>query len=158
MTPAFAGTQVQFYRGSLTPSAVPNGYHAPSGQTLTFSSQTFKPIEGFSGILDGRPFVVDFYKDPQGQSVAVNYNHQPVYFGYGPSPVFRVLNFTGQDVVLGNATAGTYLAINITTGFRIMNNSAAISLKGFTGNNAPSHVLGLNGTRYPSQLNSPRGQ
>ncbi|NMP23703.1 hypothetical protein HIJ39_15270 [Sulfobacillus sp. DSM 109850] len=61
----------------------------------------------------------------------------------GPSAVFDVLNFTGNQVVLGNTAAGTYMAINLQTGHTITNPSDVVPLKGFTGLVAPPDILGL---------------
>lgn len=77
--------------GSAVPTSLPNGYQSTASPNLTYSSKDAQ-IEGFSGILDGHPFVLAFYNNaPEGLLVAVSYNHRPVYFGYGPSAVFSVL-------------------------------------------------------------------
>ncbi|POB09706.1 hypothetical protein CO251_14490 [Sulfobacillus sp. hq2] len=79
-----------------------------------------------------------------------------MYFGPGPSPVFSVINFTGDEVVLGNPAAGSYMAINLMTGQRTVNLSAVLSLKGYPGIGLPSHILGLPGTHYSPQIAYPQ--
>nr|WP_243148208.1 hypothetical protein [Sulfobacillus thermotolerans] len=152
--PPFAGQQVQRYTGQQTPQALPNGFVASSAPSPhTFSSQTYHRVEGFTGILDSHPFVLDFYQDsPVGLFVGVSYNGHPVYFGPGPAPVFDVLNFTGTDVVLGTPSAGAYMALNLVTGHPIVSTRAVVALKGYSGLTAPSHILGLPTATYPVDI------
>ncbi len=158
-TPNFAGRNVQRTTGGSVPRAIPNGYQSTISPNLTFSSNTYTPTQGFSGTLAGHPFVLDFYQDyPQGLAVGVSYDNKPVYFGYGPSPVFSVINFTGNEVVIGNPASGSYMALNLTTGQQTTNPSVINSLKGYTGLGLPSHVLGLPGTDYSSAIPYPSGQ
>jgi hypothetical protein len=153
-TPPFAGTKVQRYTGPATPQALPNGYvdsSLPSPDT--FSSHTYHRVEGFTGLLDGRPFVLDFYQHyPVGLFVGLSYNGHPVYFGSGPAPVFDVLNFTGPDVVLGMPSAGAYMALNVMTGHPLVSTRTVVALKGYSGLTAPAHILGLPAAIYPVDI------
>ncbi len=150
VTPAFAGHNVQHDIGTETPQALPNGFQAPKDQHMTFSDHTDHRLEGFTGTLNGHPFILDFYEDyPVGDVVGVSYNSRPVYFGNGPAAVFDVLNFTGNTVVLGSPTVGAYMALNLVTGQSMVNPSQVVPLKGYQGLTAPSHILGLPGTHYP---------
>jgi hypothetical protein len=98
---------------------------------------------------------LDVYQDyPVGQFVGVQHNHQTVYFGYGPGPVFDILNFTGNWVVLGSPASGQYMAINLTTGRQ---SSDPVALKGYGGLRPPGHVLGLAGRPIPSHVPYPYG-
>jgi len=144
-TPSFAGAQVQFFRGTSAPPAIPAGY---VGVHLAgaFSSGTYHRVEGFTGILAGHPFIVDLYSGyPSGLFIGVNYNHQPVLFAAGPAPVFDVLNFTGDWMVLGDPAAGAYEAINLTSGRVVTRLSQVIPLKGYSGLTPPPDILGLPG-------------
>lgn len=146
-TADFAGHQIQRYVGHHIPSALPNGFAAHHS---TFSTQTYHPVEGFTGTLKGHSFALEFYeKASVGLFVGLRYHGQPVYFGPGPDPVFDVLNFTGADVVLGTPSAGAYMALNLVTGHAITNPQQVVPLKGYAGLTAPDHVLGLPGTTYP---------
>lgn len=148
-SPGFSGTGVKLLTGKNTPSAIPVGYKG-SQPGLTFANPTFTPIEGFAGTLNGKKFVLDFYSNkPNGIAVGINYNNKPVYFGFGPSPMFDVLNFTGENVVLGSSSTGSYMAINLVTGNVNTNPSQVVSIKGYSGINPPNYVLGLPGTQYP---------
>lgn len=154
ITPPFAGTSVRFLTGAATVPAVTAGYRN-ARQNLTFTAATYRPVEGFTGQLHGHPFVLDIYQDyPVGLFVGVRYNHRTVYFGYGPSPVFGVLNFTGNWVVLGSPPSGQYMAINLITGRR---SSDAVTLKGYRGLRAPQYVGGLAGLQVPSRVPYPYG-
>ncbi len=147
-TPLFVGHQVQRYIGRQTPQALPNGFRSASSHD-TFSAQVYHPVEGFGGLLDGHPFVLDFYQDSSvGIFVGASYNGQPTYFGPGPAPMFDVLNFTGTDVVLGMPSAGAYMALNLVTGHPIVSTREVVALKGYSGLTAPSHILGLPTTTY----------
>lgn len=149
-TPPFAGQEVQRYTGHHTPQALPNGYLASSTPShRTFSAQTDHRVEGFRGMLEGHPFVLDFYQDaPVGLFVGVSYNGHAVYFGPGPAPVFDVLNFTGTDVVLGTPSAGAYMALNLVSGHPIVSTREVVALKGYSGLTTPSHIPGLPTTAY----------
>jgi len=126
-------------------SAVPAGF-TNAAQQLTFNSAKYTPVEGLSGQLNGHPFVLDFYQRARvGLFVGVRYNYHTVYFGYGPSPVFYLLNFTGNSVVLGSPSAGQYMAINLTNGRQTVNPQDVVPMKGYRGLGVPSHVLGLGG-------------
>lgn len=153
-TPPFAGQQVQRFIGQHTPQALPNGFESSSAPSPhTFSIQTYHRVEGFTGTLDGHPFVLDFYQDyPVGLFVGISYNGHPVYFGSGPAPVFDVLNFTGPDVVLGMPSAGAYMALNLVTGRPIVSTRELVALKGYSGLTAPSHILGLPTVTYPIDI------
>lgn len=145
-TPNFSGRDVVKSSGSAVPTAIPSGYQSTVSPNLRYSA-TDIPVTGFSGTLDGHPFVLAFYRDtPEGLLIGASYNGKPVYFGYGPSPVFSVLNFTGTDVVLGSPSAGTYQMINLVTGQQTGNVSVVDPLKGYSGLGLPSHILGLPGT------------
>jgi hypothetical protein len=78
--------------------------------------------------------------------LGINYNHHTVYFGHGPAPVFDVLNFTGNWVVLGAPSAGAYMAFNLVTGHSLVNTHQVVLMKGYQGLGTPSHVLGLSGS------------
>lgn len=145
-TAPYAGTAWRFLRGRYVVPAVALGYHN-LGQRLTFQPSKFIPVEGFAGSLHGRPFVLDFYAHyPEGLDVGINYNHHTVYFGHGPAPVFDVLNFTGNWVVLGAPSAGAYMAFNLVTGHSLVNTHQVVLMKGYQGLGTPSHVLGLSGS------------
>ncbi len=82
-TPPFAGQLVQRYTGQQTPQTLPNGFVASSAQShRTFSTQTYHRVEGFGGMLDGHPFVLDFYQD-SGLFVGASYNGHPIYTPLG---------------------------------------------------------------------------
>ncbi len=145
-TPPFAGQHVVMMQGSHIAPAVPEGYPSSTSSNTTFSKTAYRPVEGFRGTLHGKPFILDFYDQyPVGQFIGVSYGNRPVYFGVGPSPNFYVLNFTGDDVVLGNTAAGTYMAINLQTGHM---STDVVSLKGFTGLVPPPVISGLPTTQY----------
>lgn len=144
-TPTFAATSWHLSRGSQMVSAVPSGF-TDAAQHLTFNPAKYSPVEGLSGQLHGHPFVLDLYQQARvGLFVGVRYNHHTVYFGYGPSPVFDMLNFTGNWVVLGAPSAGQYMAINLTNGKQIVNPQDVVPMKGYRGLGVPNHVLGLSG-------------
>ena len=125
------------------PPAVANGDPVAGGYGR-FSSKEFRPVEGFTGILHGHPFVLDFYKRyPDGLYVGIRYDRRTVYFGAGPAPLFDVLNFTGNWVVLGTPTLGAYEGYNLVTGAPFPGHSAP--LKGYPGLGTPRRVLGLPG-------------
>ncbi|WP_242968629.1 hypothetical protein [Sulfobacillus sp. hq2] len=156
-TPEFAGVHVRRLTGTQIVPAIAQGYQSPTDKAMVFSSKAFVPLEGFSGYLDGHSFVFDIYQNyPNGLVLGASYHHVPVYFGPGPSPVFSVINFTGDEVVLGNPAAGSYMAINLMTGQRTVNLSAVLSLKGYPGIGLPSHILGLPGTHYSPQIAYPQ--
>lgn len=151
-TPPFAGSHVTRSTGSNVAVNVPSGYQMP-GQNIAYSAKTFRPDEAFSGTLQGHPFELAIYEDyPQGLAIGVSYNHQPLYFGYGPSAVFDVLNFTGDQVVLGNPSAGTYMAVNLTNGAISTDPAIINTLKGYQGLGLPSHILGLPETNFPTTV------
>ena len=126
-------------------SAVPSGF-TDAAQHLTFNPAKYTPVEGLSGQLNGHPFVLDFYQQARvGLFVGVRYNHHTVYFGYGPSPVFSMLNFTGNSVVLGSPSAGQYMAINLINGRQTVKPQDVVSMKSYRGLGVPNHVLGLSG-------------
>jgi hypothetical protein len=144
-TPAFAATSWRLAHGNQVVPAVAPGF-TDSAQHLTFSPRQYAPVEGFSGQLQGHPFVLDFYQQSRiGLFVGVQYNHRTVYFGYGPSPVFYILNFTGNSVVLGNPAGGQYMAINLISGRQTVNPQDVVPMKGYRGLGLPNHVLGLSG-------------
>lgn len=151
-TPPFAGTQVKFYRGVSTPAAVPAGY-AGTNLAAAFSPSVYHRVEGFSGTLAGHPFVVDIYSGyPSGLFVGVSYNHQPVLFAAGPAPVFDILNFTGDWMVLGSPSAGAYEAINLTNGHTLTQASQVVPLKGYEGLAPPTNILGLPGIQQSAAV------
>ena len=138
-TPPFAGTSVRFLTGAHVPPAVAPGYHG-------FSSKDFRPVEGFTGILHGHPFVLEFYaRALHGLYVGIRYNARTVYFGTGPAPAFDVLNFTGNWVVLGTPSAGAYIVYNLVTGRLLVATARIAALKGYRGLGTPRRVLGLPG-------------
>lgn len=146
-TPAFAATTWRFLQGRQVVPAVPRGF-TDAAQHLTFTPAQYQPVEGFVGQLHGHPFVLDFYAQSRvGLFVGVQYNHRPVYFGYGPSAVFDLLNFTGDSVVLGSPAAGQYMAVNLMTGQQTTNPQTVVPLKGYRGLGVPRYVLGLKGHR-----------
>ena len=152
-TPGFAGQEVQLDTAKHTPPAIPNGFQSPPGQQLTFSASRYHRVEGFTGRLHGHSFVLDFYQEPHvGLFVGVQYQGHPRYFGYGPSPVFRVINFTQNTVILGNSAAGTYMALNLLNGQQTTHPSQVVPLKGYSGLTGPAYILGLPGTHYPTTI------
>lgn len=158
-TPAFAGQNVQREVGTQAPQAIPNGFHSPADQHLTFSNHTYHRVEGFVGTLNGHSFILDFYQDdPVGLFVGVQYNGQPVYFGTGAGSVFDVLNFTSNMVVLGSPAAGNYMALNLVTGQPLYQFSQVVPLKGYHGLTAPADILGLPNTQYPVAIPYDGGQ
>ena len=145
----FSGSDVKLLKGQHTPVAISKGYKGAQ-PNMTFSNQKFLPIEGFTGTLHGKKFVLDFYSNqPNGIVIGVRYNNKPVYFGFGPSPMFDVLNFTGDNVVLGSPSAGAYMTMNLVTGKVDTNTSQVVSMKGYSGITPPKYVLGLSNTKYP---------
>lgn len=148
----FSGKNVKLINGLHIPLAIPNGY--TDKQTgLTYSKSKFRSIKAFTGILDNKIFVLEFYKNNlNGISVGVSYNNQPVYFGWGPTPEFNILNFTGNDVVLGSPSAGAYIAINLTNGQLITNTAQVVALKGYRSLQGPKYILGIPETHYSVQI------
>ncbi len=155
-TLAFGGDHVVRYMGSQVPLALPAGFHASSGQHLIFSTAAYRPVEGFRGTLAGHSFVLDFYQNSQPSSaglyVGVQYNHHPVYFGYGPAAAFDVLAFNQDTVVLGNMDQGTYMVLNLITGQQNALASETAALNGYSAVTPPSHILGLPGTHYAVRI------
>lgn len=149
LTPPFAGSQVQFHTNGSIPPAIPAGF-SRSRSSPSFSARTYHLVEGFTGTLAGHPFILDIYADPsRGLFIGLNYNHRPLRFGPGPSPVFDVLNFTGDWLVVGSPSAGAYEALNLVTGRALYRARQVVPLKGYRGLAAPQHVLGLAGIQAP---------
>ncbi|MDP9727447.1 hypothetical protein [Alicyclobacillus tolerans] len=151
-TNIFLGKNVQFITNSGMPNAIPNGYTDQHTQ-LTYYRNKFQKIESFTGTLHHKTFILDFYNSiPNGIAVGVSYNHQPVYFGWGPSPVFDILHFVGDSILLGSPSAGAYMAINLMNGHLMTHTKQIVKLKGYSGLQPPKYILGLPGTHYPIQI------
>lgn len=144
----FYGNHVVRSVGTQVYQALPTGFKA-AGQNLTFSTTAYHRVEGFTGTLEGHPFVLDFYQNTQGLFVGIQYNQLPTYFGYGPAAGFDVLAFNKDTVVLGNMAQGTYMAINLLTGQQSAILSEATALNGYMKSTPPAHIFGLPGTNYP---------
>lgn len=151
-TLVFAGTHVMRYDGAQVPRhVIPTGFHK---DRVVFSPVTYHPVEGFTGLLDGHPFVLDFYHNATpssaGTYVGIRYDHHPVYFGYGPTVGFAILAFKQDAVVLGNMSSGNYMVLNLMTGQVSPSASEAenTALNGYSSLIPPTHILGLPGTDY----------
>ncbi|WP_219930721.1 hypothetical protein [Sulfoacidibacillus thermotolerans] len=151
-TNIFLGKNVRMIINSNMPKAISNGY-TDQQTKLTYSKNKFQAVESFTGILNNKTFILDFYKSASnGIAVGISYNHQPVYFGWGPSPVFDILHFVGDNVLLGSPSAGAYMAINLVNGQLITNTEEIVALKGYSGLQPPKYILGLPGTHYSIQI------
>ncbi|MDP9729311.1 hypothetical protein FY534_14325 (plasmid) [Alicyclobacillus sp. TC] len=151
-TNIFLGKNVQLITGSNMPNAIPNGYTDQHTQ-LTYSQNKFQKVESFTGTLNHKIFILDFYKSPSnGIAIGVSYNSEPVYFGWGPSPMFDILHFVGDNVLLGSPSVGAYMGINLINGQLITKTKEVVALKGYSGLQPPKYILGLPGTHYSIQI------
>ncbi|WP_230087835.1 hypothetical protein [Alicyclobacillus mali (ex Roth et al. 2021)] len=147
----FTGTLVRITGANIS-SVVPDGYRDPR-TGLTYLSKYFHDVEDFTGTIGGKPFALGFYDDrPNGIAIGLSYNHHPVYFGWGPTPIFDVLKFVGESVIVGTPSAGAYEALNLQNGDVVTQTSQVMSLYGVHNLQTPQYILGLPGDRYPVQI------
>ncbi|AEJ40257.1 hypothetical protein TPY_2080 [Sulfobacillus acidophilus TPY] len=60
-----------------------------------------------------------------------------------PVPTLNLLNFTGSWVVVGAPSAAAYEAVNLTSGWTLVNPEQVAPMKGYRGLGLPSRILGL---------------